>query len=92
VRLAAEEEESGPRRRLRAVLAARRVVPGLPVLVLSQHVEQLYAQERLAEPGGGVGYLLEDRVGDVTEFVDAVRRVAGGRTVMDGEGWSYGAG
>jgi DNA-binding NarL/FixJ family response regulator len=70
---------------LRAALAARRVVPGLPVLVLSQYVEQLYARELLADPGGGVGYLLKDRVGDVAEFVDAVRRVAGGGTAMDGE-------
>jgi DNA-binding NarL/FixJ family response regulator len=70
---------------LRAALDARRVLPGLPVLVLSQYVEQLYARELLADPGGGVGYLLKDRVGDVGEFVDAVRRVAGGGTAMDGE-------
>jgi DNA-binding NarL/FixJ family response regulator len=70
---------------LRAALDARRAVPGLPVLVLSQYVEQLYARELLADPGGGVGYLLKDRVGDVGEFVDAVRRVAAGGTAMDGE-------
>jgi DNA-binding NarL/FixJ family response regulator len=70
---------------LRAALDARRVVPGLPVLVLSQYVEQLYARELLADSGGGVGYLLKDRVGDIDEFVDAVRRVAGGGTAMDGE-------
>ena len=70
---------------LRAALEARRVLPGLPVLVLSQYVEQLYARELLAGPGGGVGYLLKDRVGDVADFVDAVRRVAGGGTAMDGE-------
>jgi DNA-binding NarL/FixJ family response regulator len=70
---------------LRAALAARRVVPSLPVLVLSQYVEQLYARELLADAEGGVGYLLKDRVGDVAEFVDAVRRVAGGGTAMDGE-------
>jgi DNA-binding NarL/FixJ family response regulator len=70
---------------LRAALDARRVVPGLPVLVLSQYVEQLYARELLADAGGGVGYLLKDRVGDVGEFVDAVRRVAAGGTAMDGE-------
>jgi DNA-binding NarL/FixJ family response regulator len=70
---------------LRAALAARRRVPGLPVLVLSQYVEQLYARELLADPSGGVGYLLKDRVGDVTEFVAAVRRVAGGGTAMDAE-------
>ena len=51
---------------------------GLPVLVLSQHVEQLYARELLADGSGGVGYLLKDRVFDAEQFVDAVRRVAGG--------------
>jgi DNA-binding NarL/FixJ family response regulator len=70
---------------LRAVLAARRRVPGLPVLVLSQYVEQLYARELLADPSGGVGYLLKDRVGEVGEFVEAIRRVAGGGTAMDAE-------
>ncbi len=68
---------------LQAALAARREVPGLPVLVLSQHVEQLYARELLADRGGGVGYLLKDRVSNVGQFVDAVRRVADGGMVMD---------
>ncbi|MFE0458431.1 response regulator [Kitasatospora sp. NPDC058965] len=70
---------------LRAALAARRAVPGLPVLVLSQYVEQLYARELLAGGSGGIGYLLKDRVLDSAEFVEAVRRVAGGGTVMDPE-------
>jgi DNA-binding NarL/FixJ family response regulator len=70
---------------LRAAVAARRSVPGLPVLVLSQYVERLYARELLADRAGAVGYLLEDRVGEVREFVDAVRRVAAGGTVMDPE-------
>ncbi len=70
---------------LRAALAARREVPGLPVLVLSQYVEQLYARELLAGGGGGIGYLLKDRVFDGAQFVDAVRRVAGGGTAMDPE-------
>ncbi len=70
---------------LRAALAARREVPGLPVLVLSQYVEQLYARELLADGGGGIGYLLKDRVFDGAQFVDAVRRVAGGGTAMDPE-------
>ena len=70
---------------LRAALAARRAVPGLPVLVLSQYVEQLYARELLAGGGGGIGYLLKDRVFDSAQFVDAVRRVAGGGTAMDPE-------
>ena len=68
---------------LQAALHARREVPGLPVLVLSQHVEQLYAGELLADGNGGVGYLLKDRVFDAGQFVDAVRRVAAGGTAMD---------
>lgn len=68
---------------LQCALAARRARPGLPVLVLSQHVEQLYARELLADGDGGVGYLLKDRVFDATQFVDAVRRVAAGGTAMD---------
>ena len=68
---------------LQAALAARREVPGLPILVLSQHVEQLYARELLADGTGGIGYLLKDRVFNAEQFVDAIRRVAGGGTVMD---------
>jgi DNA-binding NarL/FixJ family response regulator len=70
---------------LKAALAAREQQPGLPVLILSQYVEQTYAAELLADGVGGVGYLLKDRVGDVDEFVAAVRRVAGGGTVLDPE-------
>jgi DNA-binding NarL/FixJ family response regulator len=70
---------------LRAVLAARQEIPGLPVLVLSQYVEQLYARELLADGGGGVGYLLKDRVFNDDQFTDAVRTVAGGGTAMDPE-------
>jgi DNA-binding NarL/FixJ family response regulator len=70
---------------LRAALAARREAPGLPVLVLSQYVEQLYARELLAGGTGGIGYLLKDRVFDSAQFVDAVRRVAAGGTAMDPE-------
>ena len=70
---------------IRAAVAARREIPGLPVLVLSQYVEQLYARELLASGGGGIGYLLKDRVFDSAQFVDAVRRVAGGGTAMDPE-------
>ncbi|MBI0297237.1 response regulator transcription factor [Streptomyces sp. PRKS01-29] len=68
---------------LQCALAARRARPGLPVLVLSQHVEQLYARELLADGSGGIGYLLKDRVFDADQFVDAVRRVAAGGTAMD---------
>jgi DNA-binding NarL/FixJ family response regulator len=70
---------------LRAALAARAQVPGLPVLVLSQYVEQLYASELLADQAGGVGYLLKDRVFNDDQFIDAVRAVAGGATMMDAE-------
>ncbi|MGI5162581.1 response regulator transcription factor [Microbispora sp. CA-102843] len=70
---------------LQAALAARRQVPGMPVLVLSQHVEQLYARELLADGSGGVGYLLKDRVFNGEQFVDAVWRVAAGGTAMDPE-------
>jgi DNA-binding NarL/FixJ family response regulator len=70
---------------LQAALAARREVPGLPVLVLSQYVEQLYARELLADQAGGVGYLLKDRVFNDDQFVEALRAVAGGGTVMDPE-------
>ncbi|TCO58668.1 LuxR C-terminal-related transcriptional regulator [Actinocrispum wychmicini] len=70
---------------LKAAIEARAQVPGLPILVLSQYVEQLYARELLSDRGGGVGYLLKDRVSDVAQFIDAVRRVAGGGTAMDPE-------
>jgi DNA-binding NarL/FixJ family response regulator len=68
---------------LKAALEARKEIPGLPVLVLSQHVEQLYARELLSDSRGGIGYLLKDRVSDVKVFVEAVRRVAGGGTALD---------
>jgi DNA-binding NarL/FixJ family response regulator len=70
---------------LRTALEARRQVPGLPVLVLSQYVEQLYARELLADQSGGVGYLLKDRVFSDETFVGALRRVAAGGTVLDPE-------
>jgi DNA-binding NarL/FixJ family response regulator len=70
---------------LQAAIAARAQMPGLPVLVLSQHVEPLYARELLSDAAGGVGYMLKDRVSDVAQFIDAVRRVAAGGTAMDPE-------
>ena len=70
---------------LKAAIEARAQVPGLPVLVLSQHVEPLYAKELLSAAGGGVGYLLKDRVSDVRRFIEAVRTVANGGTAMDPE-------
>ena len=70
---------------LKAAIEARAQVPGLPVLVLSQHVEPLYARELLSGGSGGLGYLLKDRVSDVRRFIEAVRTVAGGGTAMDPE-------
>jgi len=70
---------------LRAAIEARRRQPGFPVLILSQYVEQLYARELLSDGDGGVGYLLKDRVSDVGDFAEAVRRVAAGGTAMDPE-------
>ncbi|MEV0085992.1 response regulator transcription factor [Saccharopolyspora sp. NPDC050642] len=81
VRLPPTQTDEG----LRAALVARREIPGLPVLVLSQHVEQLYARELLADGTGGIGYLLKDRVFNAEQFIDAVRRVAAGGTAMDPE-------
>ncbi|NYI97472.1 DNA-binding NarL/FixJ family response regulator [Streptomonospora nanhaiensis] len=68
---------------VQAALAARRLVPGLPVLVFSQYVEQVYARELLSDGRGGVGYLLKDRVSRVGDFIDALKRVAAGGTAID---------
>jgi DNA-binding NarL/FixJ family response regulator len=70
---------------LRAAVEARKKVPGSPVLVLSQYVEVEYADDLLADRIGAIGYLLKDRVSEVAEFLDALRRVAGGGTVLDPE-------
>jgi DNA-binding NarL/FixJ family response regulator len=70
---------------LRAAIEARKHLPGLPVLVLSQYVEQTYAAELLAAGARGVGYLLKDRVGRVDDFLDALHRVAAGGTALDPE-------
>ncbi len=70
---------------LRAAIAARQAQPGLPVLVLSQYVEPIYARELLADGTGGIGYLLKDRVLDTAQFAAAVHQVAAGGTAMDPE-------
>ena len=70
---------------IRAALQARRTHTDLPVLVLSQYVEQEYATELLATAPDGVGYLLKDRVVRVDSFIDALRRVAAGGTALDPE-------
>jgi DNA-binding NarL/FixJ family response regulator len=70
---------------LRAALTLRERQPETGILIVSQYVEQAYAAELLADGRGGVGYLLKDRIMDVDDFVDAVRRVATGGTALDPE-------
>jgi DNA-binding NarL/FixJ family response regulator len=70
---------------IRAALVVRQQFPDVAVLVLSQYVEENYATELVAARSRGVGYLLKDRVADVREFVEALRRVAGGGTALDPE-------
>ena len=70
---------------LRAAIEARRLVPATPILVLSQYVERQYATELLAGGANGIGYLLKDRVADIAEFMDSLRRVASGGTALDPE-------
>jgi DNA-binding NarL/FixJ family response regulator len=70
---------------LRAAIALRREHPDLGVLMFSQYVETRYAAQLLADNSAGVGYLLKDRVADVSEFVDALSRVAHGGTALDPE-------
>jgi DNA-binding NarL/FixJ family response regulator len=70
---------------LRAALEARRRVPGTPILVLSQYVEERYAAELLASGAEGTGYLLKERVAEVADFVAALQQVAAGGTVLDPE-------
>jgi DNA-binding NarL/FixJ family response regulator len=81
VRMPPSQRDEG----LRAAIEARRRVPGTPILVLSQYVERAYATELLADRAGGVGYLLKDRVADIRDFMDALRRVARGGTALDPE-------
>ncbi|GGU97876.1 DNA-binding response regulator [Actinomadura cremea] len=70
---------------LRAALAVRERWPGMPILVLSQYVEERYATDLIGGGAEGVGYLLKERVADVADFIDAVRRIAAGGTVIDPE-------
>ena len=70
---------------LRAALKIRAERPETGVLVLSQYVEEAYAHELLADPKGGVGYLLKDRIADIERFLDAVRRVGEGGSALDPE-------
>ncbi len=70
---------------IRAALDLRRTDPALPLLVLSQYVEERYASELIAAQGGPLGYLLKDRVADVAEFLASVGRISEGATVLDPE-------
>lgn len=70
---------------IRMALDLRQRYPELPLLVLSQYVEERYASDLIAAKGGAFGYLLKDRVADVTEFVESLERIAGGATVLDPE-------
>jgi DNA-binding NarL/FixJ family response regulator len=70
---------------LRAALEIRERQPSTGVLVLSQYIEEGYALDLITQGGGGIGYLLKDRVADVDRFLDAVRRVAGGGSALDPE-------
>ncbi|MFD7103829.1 response regulator transcription factor [Streptomyces celluloflavus] len=70
---------------LRAAVQARNELPELPILVLSQYVEQAYAAELLAQGARGIGYLLKDRVGRVEQFLEALERIADGGTALDPE-------
>lgn len=70
---------------IRAALALRAMNPALPLLVLSQYVEERYASDLIAAQGGPLGYLLKDRVADVAEFLASVRRISEGATVLDPE-------
>lgn len=70
---------------IRAALGLRRTHPSLPLLVLSQYVEERYASDLIAAQGGPLGYLLKDRVADVSEFVASVERIAEGGSVLDPE-------
>jgi DNA-binding NarL/FixJ family response regulator len=70
---------------LQAAIALRQRRPDFPILVLSQYIEQTYATELLSTGHHGVGYLLKDRVGRVTEFIDALRKVAAGGMALDAE-------
>ncbi|HEX7835067.1 MAG TPA: response regulator transcription factor [Pseudolysinimonas sp.] len=70
---------------IRAALGLRSTHPQLAILVLSQYVEERYASDLIAAQGGPLGYLLKDRVADVSEFLASVQRIAEGATVLDPE-------
>jgi DNA-binding NarL/FixJ family response regulator len=79
VQMPPQNEDDG----LRAALELRAEAPGTGILILSQFYEESFAVDLIAEHPDGVGYLLKERIGDVSSFIDAVRRVAGGGTALD---------
>ncbi|MEU5155226.1 response regulator transcription factor [Glycomyces sp. NPDC021274] len=81
VRMPPDQSDEG----VRAALVLRRQYPDLAILMLSQYVEERYAVELLTGQMRGIGYLLKDRVADVAEFLDSLRRVADGGTALDPE-------
>jgi DNA-binding NarL/FixJ family response regulator len=81
IRMPPERTDDG----LRAAIHIRSTHPGTRVLVLSQYIEERYAIDLIGESAEGVGYLLKDRVGDLDEFAEAVRRVGEGGSVLDPE-------
>lgn len=70
---------------IRAAVALRKKRPSLPIVVLSQYVEERYASELIGSGGGALGYLLKDRVADVAEFLESIERIGAGSTVFDPE-------
>ncbi|MGP9529461.1 response regulator transcription factor [Glutamicibacter sp. AOP5-A2-18] len=70
---------------IRAALEVRKVYPDLPLLVLSQYVEERYASELISTQSGAIGYLLKDRVADVSEFIASLEQIAAGSTILDQE-------
>ncbi|MBB5632353.1 DNA-binding NarL/FixJ family response regulator [Cryobacterium mesophilum] len=70
---------------VRAAISARKLLPGVGILLLSQYVEVAYARELLSDGSGGVGYLLKDRVASLADLQDAIERIAAGGTVLDPE-------
>ncbi len=70
---------------IRAALEVRKKYPDLPLLVLSQYVEERYASELISTRSGAIGYLLKDRVADVSEFVASLEQIAAGGTILDQE-------
>ena len=70
---------------IRAALTLRGARPDLPILVLSQYVEERYAADLIAAEGGALGYLLKDRVADVSDFLESIELIGGGSTVFDPE-------